>query len=297
MSETLQTAPALVVNFTPTGMVPTKKLTPHVPVTVAEIVEDVHRATEIGITMVHLHARDEETGQPSHESRLYGRIIEGVRAFAPDLVVCVSLSGRNVSEFERRAEPLALDGIAKPDMGSLTLSSLNFVRQASMNAPDTIQKLAERMQEREIVPELEIFDTGMVNYAHYLVSKGLIAPPHYANILLGNVAGAQADLLHAGLIIRELPADTLWSLAGIGAAQLPMNAVAIALGGGVRVGLEDNIWYDGSRERLATNADLLLRIHELARAHARPVMTPGQFRERLRLRTGGAYGRERNQAA
>lgn len=297
MSEAQQTAPALVVNFTPTGMVPTKKLTPHVPVAVAEIVEDVHRATEIGITMVHLHARDEENGLPSHDSRLYGRIIEGVRAFAPDLVVCVSLSGRNVSEFERRAEPLALDGIAKPDMGSLTLSSLNFVRQASMNAPDTIQKLAERMLEREIVPELEIFDTGMVNYAHYLVGKGLIAPPHYANILLGNVAGAQADLLHAGLIIRELPADTLWSLAGIGAAQLPMNAVAIALGGGVRVGLEDNIWYDGSRERLATNADLLLRVHELARAHARPVMTPGQLRERLRLRTGGAYGRERNQAA
>lgn len=281
----------LIVNFTPTGMVPTKEMTPHVPISVAEVVEDVHRAVEIGITMVHLHARDETTGRPTHRAEVYGRIVAGVRAFAPDLVVCLSLSGRDVQDLERRAEPLQLDGGLKPDMGSLTLSSLSFTRQASLNAPDTIHALARRMHERGVLPELEAFDTGMVNYAAYLVRKGLLRPPHYANLLLGNVAGAQADLLHAGLMVRDLPPDTFWSFAGLGEAQLPMNAAAIALGGGVRVGLEDNIWYDADRTRLATNADLLRRIHELAGVHGRPVMTPARLRELLRLQPGhGLYG-------
>src|SRR5215467_11784367 len=111
----------LIVNFTPNGMIPTKKMTPHVPVTVAEIVEDVHRAVEIGITMVHLHARDEATGKPTYKAELYGRIITGIRAFSPDLIICVSLSGRTFNQFDQRAEPLRLDGAAKPDMGSLTL--------------------------------------------------------------------------------------------------------------------------------------------------------------------------------
>jgi uncharacterized protein (DUF849 family) len=282
----------LIVNFTPTGMVPTKAMTPHVPVSVAEIVEDVHRAVEIGITMVHLHARDEASGGPTSSAAIYGRIIAGIRAFAPDLVVCVSLSGRLVGEFERRAEPLELDGALQPDMGSLTLGSLNFARQASMNSPEMVGQLAERMNERGVLQELEVFDAGMLNYAKYLARKGVLQPPHYFNLLLGNVAGAQADLLHAGLLVRDLPDDALWSLAGLGGAQLPMNAVAIAMGGGVRVGLEDNIWYDDRRERMATNADLLRRVRDLALVHGRAVMDPSELRRRLNLRGGsGAYGR------
>ena len=173
----------LIVNFTPTGMIPTKQMTPHVPVMVSEIIEQVHEATEIGITMVHLHARDETTGKPTYHAEIYGRIIEGVRACSSDLVVCVSLSGRDFPELEKRAAPLQLDGGLKPDMGSLTLSSLNFARQASMNAPDMVAALATEMKGRGIVPELEAFDLGMVNYAKYLEKKGLIEPPHYINLL------------------------------------------------------------------------------------------------------------------
>ncbi len=283
---------SLIVNYTPTGMLPTKKTTPHVPVTVAEIVEDVLRAVETGITMAHLHARDEETGEPTYRPEVYARIIEGIRAAAPDLVLCVSLSGRNWSEFEKRAAPLELDGAAKPDMGSLTLSSLNFPRAASLNPPDVVAALARRMQERGILPELEAFDTGMINVARYLEQKGLLRPPHYFNLLFGNLAGAQADLLHVGLMLRDLPPGSLWSLAGIGEAQLPMNAAAVAIGGGVRVGLEDNIWFDAERTRLATNADLLRRVHDLAACHGRTVMTPSELRRRLDLAPGhGAYGR------
>ncbi len=287
----------LIVNFTPTGMIPTKEMTPHVPVKVKEIIEDVRRAFDIGITMVHLHAHDEATGKPTCRAEVYGEIIAGIRSFCKDLVICVSLSGRNVKEFEHRAEPLQLKGDLKPDMGSLTLSSLNFNSEASVNSPDMIKALAVEMKKRNILPELEAFDAGMINYAKYLEKKGILQPPHYFNLLLGNIACAQADVLHAGVMIRDLPDNSLWSLAGIGNLQLMMTSLAIAAGGGVRVGLEDNIWFDAQRTRLASNSDLLRRIHTLAEANERKVMSSADLRKLLNLESGcGSYGRNYDKA-
>jgi len=282
----------LIINFTPTGMIPTKEMTPHVPISAEEIIEDVRRAVEIGITMVHLHARDAATGNSTYKAEVFGEIIAGVRSFSKDLIICVSLSGRCIHEFEKRAEPLQLDGDLKPDMGSLTLSSLNFNRVASMNSPEMIQKLANEMKSRGILAELEAFDAGMINYAKYLERKGFLEPPHYFNLLLGNIACAQADLLHTGIMIHDLPDNSFWSLAGIGNYQWMMNSIAIVSGGGVRVGLEDNIWFDTARTRLATNSDLLLRIHRLAEATGRKIMPPGKLRKLLHLQSGhGKYGR------
>lgn len=285
----------LIINFTPTGMIPSKEMTPHVPVSVSEIVEDVHQAFELGITMVHVHARDQETGKPTYRKEVYGRIIEGIRKHTKELVVCVSLSGRGIKEFEHRANPLQLEGDLKPDMGSLTLSSLNFNKTESVNSPQMIQKLASEMKSKGILAELEAFDAGMINYAKYLEKKGLLEPPHYFNLLLGNIACAQADLMHAGILVRDLPAHSIWSMAGIGDAQLPINSMAIAAGGGVRVGLEDNIYFDRKRTRLAKNIDLIKRIHRIAEANERNIMSPVKLREILRLNPGnGKYGREFN---
>ena len=282
----------LIINFSPTGMIPSKKMTPYVPVSVQEIIEDVHQAIEVGITMVHLHARDEQTGEPTYKAEIYEKIISGIRKFSKDLIIAVSLSGRNFREFEKRAEPLKLEGDVKPDMGSLTLSSVNFNKEASVNTPDMIQALVNEMLSRSIMPELEAFDAGMINYAKYLEKRGLLKPPHYFNLLLGNIACAQADLLHAGMMIRDLPPDSYWSLAGIGDFQLMMNSVAIAAGGGVRLGLEDNIWYDLARTRLARNVDLIRRIHRLAEDNERKIMAPKELRKLLRLEKGnGKYGR------
>jgi 3-keto-5-aminohexanoate cleavage enzyme len=281
-----------IVNFAPTGMVATKRMTPHVPVRIEEIVEEVHAAYEAGITIVHLHARDEATEEPSCSKELYAQLIEGIRTFAKDLVICVSLSGRTFSEFTKRASPLELDGEIKPDMGSLTLSSMNFARSASVNEPNMIQALAKAMLERGVLPELEVFDLGMINYAKYLESKGLLQPPHYFNILLGNIAGAQGDLLSTGLMVRDLPAQSLWSIGGIGDAQLTGNMLALASGGGVRVGVEDNIWYDRGRRSLARNIDLLERVHRMAEAMERRFMQPAEFRRLMGLQPGnGCYGR------
>lgn len=213
----------LILNFTPTGMIPTKAMTPHVPVSVSEIVEQVHAACEIGITLAHLHARDEQTGAPTYRKSVYRDIIEGIRKHCPELVICLSLSGRDFNEFDKRSEAIEL----RPDMGSLTLSSLNFPRQASVNAPDMIQALAQKMTDFGVHPELEVFDLGMIHYAHYLIKKEIIGPPYYVNIILGNLAGMQTDLTEVGLAVKQLPADSWWALGGIGRQQLQANAIAI----------------------------------------------------------------------
>jgi 3-keto-5-aminohexanoate cleavage enzyme len=273
----------LIINFSPTGLIPTKDMTSRVPVAPDEIVEQVLEVATMGANMVHLHAREPEAGLPTYRKEVYAEIISGIRAKNRDLVIGVSTSGRNFFEFEKRSEVLELEGELKPDFGSLTLSSLNFNKQASVNSPDMIQALARKMMEKGIRPELEAFDLGMINYAKYLISKGWIEPPYYFNLILGNIACAQANMLSLGLMINELPEGAIWSVGGVGDSQLRMNAMAIVAGGGVRVGLEDNIWYDEDRTRLASNRELVERALDIANAMGRQPCTQRSTRERLGL--------------
>ena len=272
----------LIINFTPTGMIPTKDMTPHVPVTPQEIIREVLDSRQYGVSMVHIHARDEQ-GRPTYKKEVYREIITGIRAVDQDLILCVSTSGRAWSEFEKRSECLQLDGPVKPDMASLTLSSLNFNKQASINSPQMIQDLARKMLEHGIKPELEAFDLGMINYAKYLHKKGLIKPPFYFNLILGNIACAQASILNLGLMINELPPNSIWSAGGVGDTQLKMNVNAMINGGGVRVGLEDNIYLTSRRDQLATNADLLRRVKEIARALDIEIATSREVRKVIGL--------------
>lgn len=278
---------SLIINFAPNGMVPTKAQSAHVPVSASEIVDDILACADLGATMVHVHARNADA-TPANDPECFARIFEPVRRARPDLVLIATTSGRHVSEFERRAAVLGLTGAAGPDMASLTLSSMNFPGAASVNAPDTVVGLATRMKERGIKPELEVFDLGMVNFAKYLIRKGLLEPPYYFNILLGNIASAQASLLHLAAIVSDLPEHSVWSVAGIGEAQLPINALGCVWADGVRVGIEDNLWFDPQRTRLATNRELVARIVDLARVVGRPVSTCADTRRRLGLRGVGA---------
>ncbi len=275
---------SLIINFTPTGMIPMKAGVPSVPISPSEIVESVHEACELGITMAHLHARKPD-GTPSSEAADYAPILEGVRAHCPDLVICASLSGRTVTDPAARAEVLTLH----PDMGSLTLSSLNFVKQASVNAPSTIVKLARLLKESGARPELEVFDLGMVNYLNYLITKELITPPFYVNLIVGNIAGAQMNAAHLAALERDLPNGALIALGGIGQQQLDAHLVAMGLGWGVRVGLEDNVHFDRNKGQITNNMALLRRIHEMAEIAQRPVMTPST------LGKMGFYNTHRNE--
>lgn len=263
----------LIINFCPTGMIPRKSLTPGVPVSPAEITEQVHEAYELGITIAHLHARDAD-GEPSYKKNIYRDIFEGVRKHCPDLVICASSSGRTFYEFEKRSEVIEL----QPDMCSLTLSSLNFFEQASVNSPDMIQSLAEKMNDYGVKPELECFHVGMINYGKYLIQKDILHPPYYWNLLFGNIAGFQVSLSHIGTALNEINGDDNYiAFGGIGQSQLIANSIAIASGYGVRIGLEDNIWLDKEKKVRATNMALLERVHCLMQIHERKLFTSEDF--------------------
>jgi len=257
-------------------------MTPHVPLTPEAVASDLASCLQFGVTSIHVHARDEE-GKPTSDRNRYAKYVEAVREVSSEVVLCVSCSGRIDPSFEARSPVLNLDGDLKPDMGSLTLSSLNFMRSASVNTPDTVIRLANKMQERGIKPELEVFDLGMMNYAQYMIQKGYLEPPYYFNIILGNVATAQANLTHLGAILQDLPENSLWSVGGIGSAQIPANLLGLSQGGGVRLGIEDNIWLDDERAALARNVDLVSRIAKLGALIDKRIMAPKDFRLALDL--------------
>lgn len=272
----------LIINLAPTGMVPTRAMSPHVPLQPDEVVRDVAHCAALGASMFHLHARAAD-GTPTEDPAIYGAMIGAIRAAAPQAVIITSTSGRLVQDVERRAASLYLEGDLKPDMASLTLGSMNFATTASVNAPQTITRLAQIMQERGIKPELEVFDLGMVNFAKILIDKGLLQPPYYFNILLGNPGTAQATLLHLATIVGDLPPQSYWSLAGVGRFQARATALGVVMGHGVRVGLEDNLWLDEERTELATNAQYVQRSVAQAQAIGRAVATPRQVRAMLGL--------------
>jgi uncharacterized protein (DUF849 family) len=274
--------PPLIINVCLTGMIPTKTMTPNVPVTPEEIISDAIRVFDAGARIVHLHARD-ENGHPTWKAEIYEKIIIGIRQERPQLICCVSTSGRNWPEFEHRSEVLQINGKGKPDMASLTLSSLNFPTGASVNEPEIIKKLAATMSEKNIKPELEVFDLGMVGFAKYLERKGIIRSPKYFNILLGNLSSAAASIHNLSAIVHELPPDSTWAIAGIGMFQLPMNVAGIIAGGSIRIGIEDNIYLNYSEKALATNLQLVNRIVDIADRCQRPIATPSETRHMLGL--------------
>jgi uncharacterized protein (DUF849 family) len=263
-------------------MVPTKADNPAVPLAPAEIAEDCRRCAAAGATLVHVHARDAE-GRPTYHKEVFRETIALIRAAAPEIVVCVTTSGRVFGDPEQRGEVLDLDGAVKPDMASLTLGSMNFPREVSVNAPSTIRALAERMRERGIVPELEVFDAGMLDYAHYLIERGVLREPFYFNLLFGSLGTLAATPLHLAQLVAALPAGATWAAAGIGRFQLPMNALAVAMGGHVRVGLEDNLFLDTAKQSPAANLSLVERVVGIARAMGRPVATCAEARRSIGL--------------
>jgi uncharacterized protein (DUF849 family) len=275
-------APPLIINAALTGMVPTKADNAAVPITPEEIAEDAAGCVEAGASIIHLHARDAD-GSPTYRSDTYAEVIAAVRSRCPNAIVCVSTSGRTFKTFDERSEVLELDGELKPELASLTLGSLNFPQQASVNEPKMIHALAEKMAERGIVHELEVFDFGMVDYAKVLIEREVLRPPFYFNLLLGSLGTLSATPFHLATLAASLPPGSTWSAAGVGRFQFSVNAMAITMGGHVRVGLEDNLWLDQQKQRPATNLALIERLATLAHATERRIASPDRARELIGL--------------
>jgi 3-keto-5-aminohexanoate cleavage enzyme len=281
----MSAASKVIINAAITGMVPMKADNPHVPVMPDEIAADAKRCVDAGAAIVHLHARADD-GTATYRRDIYEQVLRKVRAACPDVVLCVSTSGRVFKTFAQRSEVLDIT-TPRPEMASLTLGSMNFAKQASVNEPEMIQNLARRMLERGVLPELEVFEIGMAEYAHYLVKLGVLRAPFYCNILLGNLGTLSATPANLATAVAALPQGTTWAAAGIGRFQHVANLMALERGGHVRVGLEDNLWFDDERTKLASNATLVERIAAAARVMGREPASPAEARRMIGLQPVG----------
>ncbi|MHA2060672.1 MAG: 3-keto-5-aminohexanoate cleavage protein [Candidatus Sifarchaeia archaeon] len=268
----------LIIKLAPTGMIPRKEDTPFVPITAEEIIKDTCEAYKLGASVVHVHARD-ENGNPTHKKEFFDQIFRGIREKCPDIIICATTSGRVVPQVEHRTEVLDLN----PEMASLTVGSLNFPKHPSVNSMDTIKKIASKMLEKGILPELEIFEPGFINASKYLARKGFLKKPLHFNLLLGSLGSMPAEIRDLCFLVDSLPPKSSWSATGIGRFQTQINAAAILMGGHVRVGLEDSIYFRYQNKELATNSKLVKRIVNLAHELGRDIATPKEARKILRL--------------
>lgn len=267
----------LIINAAITGMVPMKADNENVPLSVDEIIADVKRCRDAGASIVHIHARDDQ-GVPTYKAPVFAELYRRIREECPQLIISGTTSGRNFKEFSQRAQSLEpVPGLC-PDLGSLTLGSLNFPKQASVNDPDMIRALATRMNELGVVPEWECFEIGMIDFGKFLLTKGILRRPVYCNLFLGSLGTISASPENLSAMVRSLPEDCTWAAAGIGKYQFGINSLAIAMGGNVRVGLEDNLFFDEEKQKPATNAGLIERIVKVARAVGREVASPEEAR-------------------
>ncbi len=176
-----------------------------------------------------------------------------------------------------RTAPLALG----PEMATLTCGTVNFGDEIFENGFPLMRDILKEMQRYGVRPELEIFDAGHISNAKRLAAEGLLAFPQHFDFVMGVPGGLDASVPHLVDLIRDLPPGCTWSVAGIGRDQLPLAAVAVAMGGHVRVGLEDNIYY--TKGRLASNEELVARVARIAGELGRPVATPDEARALLGL--------------
>lgn len=264
-------------------MVPTKALNANTPVTPKEIINTALKCAELGASIVHIHPRDSE-GKPTWKKGVFAKIIDGIRSKNDSLIISVTTSGRLWNDFKKRSDVLNLKGDLKPDLASLTVGSMNFINAESVNSPSTIEQLAKKMLEKGIKPELEVFEPGMVHKAKYLMSKGILDKNKpYFNILLGSLGTSPLDPAVFSSFYSLLPANAVWSLAGVGSYQLDANLLSLSLGGHIRVGLEDNIYFDRTKTVPASNEKLVERIVQIAEKSERKIATPKQTRKILGL--------------
>jgi 3-keto-5-aminohexanoate cleavage enzyme len=270
----------LILTAAITGSRITREITPHIPITPEEIVQSAVECWEAGAAVVHIHVRDPETGLGTQSLEIFKRVVEPLQE-KTDLILCLTTSGipgRNLPTEERLA-PLEL----KPELASFDAGSINLGNSVFINTPEFLESAAKKMKETGVKPELEIFDLGMVVTCLRMKSQGKLAEPFHFQFVLGTPWGAPAtpeSLLH---LHRHIPQNSTWSVIGIGKGHLPMSMMALIMGGHIRVGMEDNIYY--ARGVLAeTNAQFVERIVRIAGEYGREVASPDEARRILSLR-------------
>lgn len=273
----------LILTVALTGNLNSKTRNPNLPCTPQEIADDVHKCAQLGASLFHIHARD-ENNVPTMRVEMFREICRLVKERDPDVIIQISTGGRapptgvDVDPDMWRINPLDL----LPESGSFTPGSVNLDPIIYQNSPQLVQKLAQKYMETGIKPEIEVFDTSMMYKAEELVKKGLLKRPIHYGFVMGAPGAQGADLLQLGHLVSMVKPGDTWSTIGIGKYEMPLAATAIAMGGHVRVGLEDNNKLpDGS---LATNESLVRYVVDLAKMMGRQLATPAEARAILGLR-------------
>lgn len=266
----------LIITVAPTGSVPTKKHNPNVPISPDEIIQTGILCEKAGASIIHIHARNPVDESASTDFAVFQEICQGLKQ-ETDLILQISTGGRAGMDYEKRSERLSL----KPEMASLTTGSVNFPTMVYANSPDLIASLAGDMKIHGIKPEIEVFDTSMIQNALDLADKGLISRPIHFDFVMGLKGAIPATIENLVHLKNSIPPGSTWTAAGIGPHQLPMCVHAIAMGGHARVGLEDCIYF--SKGKLATNEQLVSRIAELSSILGRSIATPDEARAILSL--------------
>jgi 3-keto-5-aminohexanoate cleavage enzyme len=254
-------------------------ISPHIPAHPEAIGRSAVEAWREGAAIVHLHARN-DSGAPAGDADYFRRAVNVIRDAGSDVIVnlTTSFNGAGDNVWDKRFAALE----AGPEIASFDCGTMNFGEYVFHNSVPFLRELATRMQRAGIKPELEIFDAGMLGTAVRLAEEGLLPAPLFFQFVLG-VAGGAAASEHELLHLRSLlPAGALWSVCALGRHQLPMNALAIVMGGHARTGLEDNLYY--RRGELADNPRLVERVRRLAETLDRPVASPDDARTLLGLR-------------
>jgi 3-keto-5-aminohexanoate cleavage enzyme len=267
----------LIITAAVTGSLPTRKKTPYVPIRPEEIVDAGVRCEQAGAAVIHVHARNPRDESPSADFQIFKEIHEGLKE-RTNLIIQISTGGRAGMAYEQRSDRLAL----KPEMASLTTGSVNFPDSVYANSPELIENLARDMRTHGIKPEMEIFDVSMIANAVALAEKGLAVPPLHFDFVMGLRGAIPATIENLVHLKNSIPAGATWTAAGIGPAQLVMNTHAVLMGGHVRVGLEDNIYF--RKGELAPNERFVERMVKLAAEFGRGVAAPDEARRIMHLK-------------
>jgi len=270
----------VIITAAITGSRITRDVAPCIPITPEEIVQSAAECWDAGAAIVHIHVRDPKTGMGTQDLDLFRQVVEPLRE-RTDLVLCLTTSGipgRNLP-IEERLQPLELE----PELASFDAGSINLGGTVFINTPEFLEAASKRMKEKAVKPELEIFDVGMIVTCLRMRDQGFLEEPFHFQFVLGTPSGSPAtpkSFLH---LYEYLPENSTWSIIGIGKGHLPMAMMGLIMGGHIRVGMEDNIYYE--KGVLAkSNAQFVERIVRITREYGREVATAEEARRILGLR-------------
>ena len=269
----------VIITVAPTGAWPMKENNPNIPLTPREIADDVYECWQAGAGIAHLHMRDDE-GKGTMNQEKFRETVGLIREKC-DIVLNLTTSGDlHATDETRMAHLIEL----KPDLASFDAGSMNWMHTSLfLNPPQFLEKLGKTMAENGVKPEIEVFDAGMYYNAEYYIKNGVLSSPAHYQFVLGAAGGTAATVENLVYLKGLLPQDATWSALGIGAGHIPILFATIALGGHVRVGMEDNVVY--AKNRLAkSNAEFVERAARLTREANKEVASPSDARAILNLK-------------